>query len=739
MNTPESEGGTYPSTLPDAFTPVGDVTELTVVPNPLPVMEATASSYVSPQLDESFASATKTPIKQTASSAPSTGITREKLHTLQLQEERLSVGMSSPSPDREAPSSSSSSVSGIIPFIKMIFQRPPIKPADKHLGPVDKFLKYGRIPVKMSLNIIMVLLLSVELTMYVARDNEYYNHSALGLSEMFSPNEQVEDNPDYSYHFYDIRNVVVFMNDTFSSWEDAPLNPTALFSHTLEAQAAVMPKMTLDVKANGTYTDVIGQEDADLDTDTIVCTLTPSRPMGPFTEFLTDSLDSGSDSTGDPEFCFQKDVELFQKVNRMRIDMELDSVRADSPTGNPTVLRWHISQEYSMASRSGVVNFQLSLTHSIVGRFSAKYKGDTFASGYCMLPLFVIICAVLDLLLRFKACRREYRFTQTMNQFKKNLLLNQSRASPVALERSERLSATPAPIEEPLLSPLGDEGKKSFGTPSERSTDSPIEKSESITIRNRSRSRRGMSLSGVSAHSEESIASARNFGMEQEVHEGMHDGMEWWLIDDNKRQWLAICFFTDLLLITSKMLHLYCALTTNVVNSDTLIVKSTISGIAVAMAWIVLVSHLENQPRFYLLMKTLRRGTPKALRFTAGCFPILMGYALLGTVMFGGYADRFGSLDASFVVLFSLMNGDIIDETFDSIFFEGNLFLKIFSRLYLYTFIALFVYAILNILLVILEDAYFLVKRQVIEGIKEGLERDEEGVVIQTDNVQLVH
>lgn len=113
---------------------------------------------------------------------------------------------------------------------------------------------------------------------------------------------------------------------------------------------------------------------------------------------------------------------------------------------------------------------------------------------------------------------------------------------------------------------------------------------------------------------------------------------------------------------------------------------------------------------------------PNALRFAAGCFPVFLGYAMVGTILFGSYADNFATLDSSFVTLFSVMNGDIIDDTFALIFFVGDPFLEVFSRFYLYSFIALFIYCVLNVFLAIMEDAYFLCKRRLILDLQEELD-----------------
>eukprot|EP00754_Rhynchopus_humris_P026526 Rhum_TRINITY_DN15024_c4_g1::Rhum_TRINITY_DN15024_c4_g1_i1::g.133799::m.133799 len=587
----------------------------------------------------------------------------------------------------------------------------------------------------------------------------------------------------------------------------------------------VPPVMRITMKENGTYTSLIGVEDADISTREVECTLTSQHPAGPFTFFanVTDKgTAAGVDGAEDP-MCTRYDPLLFEKVADVEVTLLLDSVRVGGPTGNPTVVQWGLKQAYSMASRSGVVEFDLSYTMDLAGQYTEQFQGDTFVTAYCLLPLLTLVLASCDLVLRFKAVRRDVLHkTADKKERRRRLRISAVTAAEAAqAEEDERhrrvaeaVAASAAAAEEvEFLSGPGEETGASACIPVEGGTyatatattatpsPSPPIINSSLKARSRlgplptsvphdgdyddgdvaaaavaavaagsggegapllqhaapqpqMRARSGPSgggtttraaaraaaaaarmesgASAVSAATSSSVASAGQYGLEQEVYEGLSDGggdprsMQWWHISDTRRQWAVITIAADTTMITSRVLHLYCALAPVLIKHHTLVARTTVTGFATLLAWVVVLSHVENQPRFFLLMQTLRRGTPKALRFSAGCFPLLMAYAVMGTVLFGGYSNRFASLDASFVVLFALMNGDIIDDTFGAIYFEESWFLKVVSRLYMYSFIGLFVYAILNILLVILEDAYFLVKRQVIEGIKEELDNDDD-------------
>ena len=108
----------------------------------------------------------------------------------------------------------------------------------------------------------------------------------------------------------------------------------------------------------------------------------------------------------------------------------------------------------------------------------------------------------------------------------------------------------------------------------------------------------------------------------------------------------------------------------------------------------------EYSPRYFLLVHSLSHGLPSVARFTLGCVPIFMvrssflfwlsvflpscllvflkqvskkhdraGQAYVGaaTIFFGRQSQSFGSIGETVTTLFSLLNGDTMLDTFDSI------------------------------------------------------------------------
>ena len=133
--------------------------------------------------------------------------------------------------------------------------------------------------------------------------------------------------------------------------------------------------------------------------------------------------------------------------------------------------------------------------------------------------------------------------------------------------------------------------------------------------------------------------------------------------------------------------------------------RFAVSGLAAMMAWICVIRYLRYFHIYYALIRTLSRAVPRCMRFVTGVFPILIGYALLGNCLFYQSA-MFTSIGGSIATLFSLLNGDIIRDTFTDV---GDI-LPFWGHVYLYTFLCLFIYVVLHIFISIVEEAYFSVK-----------------------------
>lgn len=148
------------------------------------------------------------------------------------------------------------------------------------------------------------------------------------------------------------------------------------------------------------------------------------------------------------------------------------------------------------------------------------------------------------------------------------------------------------------------------------------------------------------------------------------------------------------------------------------IANDFLSGLGGLLSCLCVIRYLQFNAKFYVLILTLQKGLPDVIRFCCGVFPLFVAYVLSGTTWFGHYVRAFQTLDETSVTLFSSIAGDQMRETYDMI--SGfNRFFKLVGRIYLTSFIVLFVYSVLNIFLVIVGEAYSLLRQQIEEGLRQ--------------------
>ena len=138
-------------------------------------------------------------------------------------------------------------------------------------------------------------------------------------------------------------------------------------------------------------------------------------------------------------------------------------------------------------------------------------------------------------------------------------------------------------------------------------------------------------------------------------------------------------------------------------HSPTEDVYKMLSGSGCALIWFSLLRYFEHNRGFYILVATLKRGVPRVARFMVGVMPMMLGYAFFGMVCFGSFSDRFESFSAAMITLFAVLNGDVIRETFLNLADKS----PYVSQIYMYTFICLFIYVVLNVFIAIIEEAFF--------------------------------
>eukprot|EP01080_Neovahlkampfia_damariscottae_P006594 gene6594-10757_t len=180
----------------------------------------------------------------------------------------------------------------------------------------------------------------------------------------------------------------------------------------------------------------------------------------------------------------------------------------------------------------------------------------------------------------------------------------------------------------------------------------------------------------------------------------------------------------------------------NILGSSILIVNIETETIVLAGlffagsgAYFTMVSSLRNYfhfPRLYFLVQALQTGLPGIMRIGIGTFPFFFAYALGGTIWFGHFSRVFETVLTSCVTLFCIMHGDVIRDVFNEAF-GLNFFIRLLSRVYMFSFVVMIICVILNQFLVTLEESYLGLGFNISEtqnafaAFRSNLNEDEEG------------
>ncbi|XP_038649555.1 mucolipin-3-like isoform X2 [Scyliorhinus canicula] len=110
-----------------------------------------------------------------------------------------------------------------------------------------------------------------------------------------------------------------------------------------------------------------------------------------------------------------------------------------------------------------------------------------------------------------------------------------------------------------------------------------------------------------------------------------------------------------------------------------------------------------------VLILTLRAAFPNVIRFCCCASMIYLGYCFCGWIVLGPYHQKFRSLNMVSECLFSLINGDDMFATFAAMQ-DKSYIVWVFSRVYLSTFITLFIYMVLSLFIALITDTYETIK-----------------------------
>ena len=88
---------------------------------------------------------------------------------------------------------------------------------------------------------------------------------------------------------------------------------------------------------------------------------------------------------------------------------------------------------------------------------------------------------------------------------------------------------------------------------------------------------------------------------------------------------------------------------------------------------------------------------PELLKFLVCTAVLFLAFVINGWITLRPYHEKFETFVDSFETLFSLINGDDIYMTFIGIDKEDHLLFYWYSRIYMYIFLVLFLYFVLNL------------------------------------------
>lgn len=142
---------------------------------------------------------------------------------------------------------------------------------------------------------------------------------------------------------------------------------------------------------------------------------------------------------------------------------------------------------------------------------------------------------------------------------------------------------------------------------------------------------------------------------------------------------------------------------------------SVLLGVGNLLVWFGVLRYFSFFKTYNVVILTLKRATPKILRFLLCALLIYAGFTFCGWLVLGPYHIKFRSLATTSECLFSLINGDDMFATF-SIMTTKSPMLWWFSRIYLYSFISLYIYVVLSLFIAVIMDAYDTIKKYYKEG-----------------------
>ncbi|XP_040096521.1 mucolipin-1 isoform X1 [Oryx dammah] len=172
--------------------------------------------------------------------------------------------------------------------------------------------------------------------------------------------------------------------------------------------------------------------------------------------------------------------------------------------------------------------------------------------------------------------------------------------------------------------------------------------------------------------------------------------------------WYILLVTSDMLTISGTIMKIGIE-AKNLASYD---VCSILLGTSTLLVWVGVIRYLTFFHKYNILIATLRVALPSVMRFCCCVAVIYLGYCFCGWIVLGPYHVKFRSLSMVSECLFSLINGDDMFVTFAAMQAQQSRssLVWLFSQLYLYSFISLFIYMVLSLFIALITGAYDTIK-----------------------------
>ena len=153
--------------------------------------------------------------------------------------------------------------------------------------------------------------------------------------------------------------------------------------------------------------------------------------------------------------------------------------------------------------------------------------------------------------------------------------------------------------------------------------------------------------------------------------------------------------------LIGNIMQLFGALLSLYEGREVIVVTKYVVGIGAALCYTTLLKYLKFYPNFQTIINTFSKSIPYLILYFIGTLPIFLCFVVFGLANFP-FSERFYSITRIILQLFGMMNGDSILDIINDIL-DNNYFL---GHIYIYLFITLFFWFVINLFVAIIEDSF---------------------------------